>query len=110
MLALALTGERRTDEARRIIEPIVKYHRELAGRNHGDQQQHVELARALYAQALVEPEHRTALLQEASSLFDSVPAQMRALRSVRVWRDRVHEAMREPAARLVPAVTLRGVG
>jgi len=110
MLALALIGERRTDEARRIIEPIVKYHRELAARNHGDEQQHVELARALYAQALVEPEHRAATLQEAASLLDGVPAQMRALRSVRVWHDRVHAAMREPAASVAHTLPARGVG
>jgi tetratricopeptide (TPR) repeat protein len=110
MLALALAGERRTAEAQKVIDPIVKYHRELAARNHGDQQQHVELARALYAQALIEPEHRTALLQEASALLDSIPAQMQALRSVRVWRDRVRAAMRAPTTDLVPAAFIRGVG
>jgi tetratricopeptide (TPR) repeat protein len=108
MLALALAGQRRNAEAQQLIEPIVKFHRELAARNHGDQQQHVELARALYAQALIEPAHRAALLQEAASLFDSVPAQMRTLRSVRIWRDRIHEAMRQPAAGLAPTVLLRG--
>jgi tetratricopeptide (TPR) repeat protein len=110
MLSLALLGEHHRDEAQRIIEPIVKYHRELAARNHGDEQQHVELARALYAQALIEPEHRTALLREAASLVDAVPAQMRALRSVRVWSDRIHTAMREPAAGIAPAAAPRGVG
>ena len=110
MLSLALLGEHRGDEAQRIIEPIVKYHRALAARNHGDQQQHVELARALYAQALIEPERRTALLKEAASLVDAVPAQMRALRSVRVWSDRIHAAMHEPATGLGPTDAPRGVG
>jgi hypothetical protein len=93
-----------------VIEPVVKYHRELAAHNHGDQQQHVELARALYAQALIEPEHRTALLKEAASLVDAVPTQMAALRSVRVWSDRIHAAMHAPAASQAPAVAPRGVG
>jgi ABC-type hemin transport system ATPase subunit len=110
MLALALIGERRSDEARRIIEPIVKYHRALAARNHGDQQQHVELARALYAQEFIEPGHRNALLHEAASLIDGVPAQMRTLRSIQVWRGRVHAAMHGPAAGAAPANALRGVG
>ena len=110
ILALALAGERRNDEARQAIEPIVKFHRELAARNHGDQQQHVELARTLYAQALIEPAKRAALLREAASLLDSVPAQMRALHSVQLWRERVRAAMHEPAANLAPAVLFRGAG
>jgi len=93
MLALALAGEHRSDEARGIIDPIIKFHRDLAARNHGDQQQHVELARTLYAQSVIEPANRAALLREAASLLDSVPAQMQALRSVQLWRARVREAM-----------------
>src|ERR1700722_1962926 len=108
MLALALIGEHRDDEARRLIEPIVKYQRDLSARNHGDQQQHVELARTLYAQALIEPLHRTPLLQEAATLLEAVPPQMRGLRSVRIWRDRVHDALRTPSAGLAPPASLRG--
>jgi hypothetical protein len=93
MLALALAGEHRSDEARGIIDPIIKFHRDLAARNHGDQQQHVELARTLYAQSVIEPANRAALLREAASLLDSVPAPMQALRSVQLWRARVREAM-----------------
>ena len=110
MLALALIGERRDDEARRLIEPIIKYQRELAARNHGDQQQHVELARALYAQALIDPAHRAALLQEAATLLQSVPPQMQALHSVRIWRDRVHEALRAPSASRAWVSGYRGLG
>ena len=98
MLALALAGEHRSEEARGIIDPIVKFHRELAARNHGDLQQHVELARTLYAQAIIEPANRAALLHEAASLLDAVPPQMQVLRSVQVWRVHVREAMRGVAA------------
>ena len=110
MLALALIGERRGDEARRLIDPIVKYQRGLAARNHGDQQQHVELARALYAQALLDSSHRMALLQEAAALLQSVPPQMQALHSVRIWRDRVHDALRAASASIAPSASLRGAG
>jgi hypothetical protein len=36
--------------------------------------------------------------------------QMRALRSVRVWSDRIHAATHEPAAGLAPTAASRGVG
>jgi tetratricopeptide (TPR) repeat protein len=110
VLALALAGQRRTDEARQLIDPAVKYHRELAARNHGDQPQHVELARALYAQAQIDPAHRAALLREAATLIDSVPPQMRALSSIQLWRNRVHDAMRGSTTSLTPAARCRGVG
>jgi tetratricopeptide (TPR) repeat protein len=111
VLALALAGQHRSAEAQRLIDPIVKYHRALAARNHGDQQQHVELARTLYAQAMIEPPNRAALLREAATLLDSVPAQMRALRSVQLWRERVRAAMRQPAASVAhAAASIRGVG
>jgi tetratricopeptide (TPR) repeat protein len=102
MLALALAGQGRGADAQQVIDPIIRFHRDLAARNHGDQQQHVELARALYAKALIDPSHHTALLQEAAALFDSVPAQMRGLRSVRIWRDRVRDALHAPAAGPAP--------
>jgi tetratricopeptide (TPR) repeat protein len=110
VLALALAGEQRSAEAQRLIDPIVKYHRALAARNHGDEQQHIELARALYAEAMIEPANRTVLLREAATLFDSVPAQMRALRSVQLWRERVRAAMHQPVASLALAASVRGVG
>jgi tetratricopeptide (TPR) repeat protein len=98
VLALALAGEQRGAEARSIIDPIVRFHRELAARNHGDMQQHVELARTLYAQAIIEPTNRASLLREAAALLDAVPPQMQALRSVQLWRAHVREAMHGAAA------------
>jgi len=62
---------------------VVKFHRELAARNHGDEFQHVEFASALYAQALADKRVRPALLKEADALISGLPAQMRDLRSVR---------------------------
>ena len=57
-LALALARQGRGAQALEVIDPVVKLHRELAARNHGDQWQHVELASALYVQALCDPARR----------------------------------------------------
>jgi len=75
---------------------VVKFHRELAARNHGDEFQHVEFASALYAQALADKRVRPALLKEADALISGLPAQMRDLRSVRLWRDRIRAEL-QPA-------------
>ncbi len=107
MLALAVNGQHRTAEAQELIGPLVKFHRQLAAHNQGDQQQHVELARTLYAQAVIDPAHRAALLREAASLLDSLPAPMQGLRSVRLWREHVRDAMRTATARLTPSVPPR---
>ena len=92
MIALALVRQDRSAEARQVIEPVVKLHREIARHNHGDQIQKVEMASALYVQALVDPQRRTALLREARSLLDSVPGPVKALASTRTWSDRIREA------------------
>jgi hypothetical protein len=96
-LAMSLARQGRTADATQVINPVVQLHRELAARNHGDQWQHVELASALYAQALVDQPRRVALLKEAGKLVDSTPAEMRELHSVRLWRDRIGEALSKPA-------------
>ncbi len=101
-LALAVMRQGRAAEALEVINPVVKFHRELAARNHGDQWQHVELASALYAQALSDLRRRAPLLREAATLIDSVPAPMRALQSVRRWRDRISQSLRESNAAFVP--------
>ena len=99
-IALALVGLGKPAEARQVIEPVVKLHRDLASRNRGDENQKVEMAAALYAQALSDPARRAALLRESQALLASLPAQMKALNSVRVWTNRVREATAEqPAGR-----------
>ena len=89
-LALALARQARLDEARQVIAPVVTFHRALAARNHGDQWQHVELAAALYAESLTDARRAPALRREAAALVDAVPAPMRVLWSVRLWRTRIH--------------------
>jgi hypothetical protein len=85
-LALALSGQHREAEARSVLGPVLKKHRELAAAARGDPQEVVELARTLYAAAISDPEHRAALLREAGGLLDHLPADVRQLRSVQLWR------------------------
>jgi len=109
-LALALVRQGHTAQALEVINPVVKLHRELAMRNHGDQWQHVELASALYVQALCDPLRRAALLQEAATLVNSVPAAMRALHSVRRWHDRIALGLREGSAAMATLSVARSAG
>jgi hypothetical protein len=92
-LALALIKQDKIAEAAEVINPVVKFHRELVARNHGDQFEPTELASALYAQALTDKVHRTALLQEATQLIDSVAPETRGQHDVRQMRERIQQAL-----------------
>jgi tetratricopeptide (TPR) repeat protein len=109
-LALALARQGRLDEAAREIAPVVKFQRELAASNHGDQWQPVELASALYAQAMADRNQRAKLLQEAAGVLDNVSPTLRSLHDIRAWRTRINEAMHTGAAMVLPAALPRGAG
>jgi hypothetical protein len=94
-LTLALVRQGRLTEAAQTIAPVVKFQRDLKLKNHGDVWQPYELANALYAQALTDPKQAPALLREATSLFDQLPASMRELHDVRQWRARIEAARRK---------------
>ena len=96
-LALAQLRQGRTPEAAATIAPVVKLYRELAPRNHGDVWLPLELASALYAQALTDPKQRAALLKEASALVDALAPVLRPLHEVQQWRERIREAQRGTA-------------
>jgi len=91
-LLVALAREGHIDEAAQVIAPVVKFQRELAARNHGDRWQPVELARALFAQALTDKTRSTALLREAAALLDATPPAIRNLHDIKQWRERVRSA------------------
>jgi hypothetical protein len=91
-LAMSLARQRHLDEAVQVIEPVVKFHRELAAKNHGDRWQSLELASALYADALAEPKKSAVLLREAANLVDGLPPSIRELHDARLWRDRIRQA------------------
>ena len=95
--AMAIARQGRLDEAAQIIAPVVGFHRELAAKNHGDRWQRLELAAALYAEALTDGKRRAALLREAAALVDGLPATLKALHDVRQWRERIGAAERGAA-------------
>jgi hypothetical protein len=93
-LAMALARQGHLEEASQVIAPVVKFHRDLAARNHGDVWQPVELAGALFAQALSDKTRSAALLHEAAALLDATPLALQGLHDVKQWRQRVREALR----------------
>jgi hypothetical protein len=98
ILALAVSRQDRSGEAQQLITPIVAYQRGLAARNHGDQQQKLELAVALYAQAMIDARQRAVLLPQAAALRDALPASVRALHSAQLWRGKIREAQHGSAS------------
>ncbi len=91
-LALALARQGRQKEAADTIAPVLKLHRELEGKNRSDAWLPLELALALYAQALAEPAHAAALLKEAAAHAAQVPPQVAAVADVRRLRERIRTA------------------
>jgi hypothetical protein len=80
------------DEAAHTIGPAVQFERELAAKNHGDQWVPVELAGALYAQALADKKQSAALLREAARLLDGTAPTVRNTHDVRLWREWIRQA------------------
>ena len=88
-LAMALARQGKYAEAAKAIGPVVKFYRELAARNHGDQWVPIEFASALYAQALADKSHSAELLHEAAALIDGAMPPVRNLHDNRRWRERI---------------------
>ena len=109
-LAMALARQGHLAEAAQVIDPVIKFQRQLALQNHGDRWQPVELASALYVQALSVKPANSAALREAAALMDAVPPAMQPVRRVRFWRERIREAQRASSASAGPAVSIRGAG
>ncbi len=93
-LAMAMARQGHLEESAQTIAPVVKFHRELAAKNRGDEWQRVELAAALYAQSLTDKVHAAALQQEAAAILDGLPVSMRPLHDVKLWRDLIGAAGR----------------
>jgi len=89
--ALVLTRLNRREDAQKVITPVLKFERELSPRNRDDPSQRYELAVALYVAAVAGLGDTPAQLTEASALMDKLPPEMRALRDVTLWRDRIAE-------------------
>jgi hypothetical protein len=86
-MAQARSGK--SAEAAKAIAPVVKFYRELQARNLGVVWVPIELASALYAQALADKPHSAALLHEALALIDAAPPTMRNLHDIQRWRQRI---------------------
>ena len=97
-LALAQVRQGHTSDAARTIEPVVKFQRELAGRNRGDRWVPFDLACALYVEALSDQSKRAALLHEAAGLMEALAPEMGVVWDVRWWRARIREARQTAAA------------
>ena len=92
--ALVLTRLGRVDEARPLAAKALAFERELHTLGTDDQMHKVDLAQALVASAAVDPAQAKALLGEAKSLLDSLPAEARALRASRWTEALVNDAAR----------------
>jgi hypothetical protein len=109
-LAMAQARQGHTGDAAKTIGPVVKFDRELAARNHGDQWVPLDLASALYAQALAEPQQRAALLREAAALIDGLAPELKPLHDVRQWRERIRRAQQGPVTETPASTAERSTG
>ena len=109
-LAMAQARQGHTGDAATTIGPVVKFDRELAARNHGDQWVPLELASALYAQALAEPQQGAALLREAAALIDGLAPELKPLHDVRQRRERIRQAQQAPLTQTRPSTDDRSGG
>jgi hypothetical protein len=95
-LAMAVARQGRRSEAATLIAPVVQFLKEQAPRNHGNCWLPLQLALALYAQALADPSGRDARLREAAALVEGLAPELRSLRDVRQWHERILEAQQNP--------------
>jgi len=91
VLALALARLGRSEDARTLIEPVVKLERAFYARNRDSALQRLDLAKALFVQGLVDDTRRAELLREAASTIAALPAEMRSLKSIRTVASRVDD-------------------
>jgi hypothetical protein len=93
MRSVALARAGRSDEARELIAGELRFLRETERRNVDDAGMRLLLSQALYAAALgPQRTQARALLAESRALQDALPAEMRAARVVRWWREQLAHA------------------
>jgi hypothetical protein len=91
LASMIATRQGRSEDARRILAPVLAFHRGLHARGSDDLTQHVQLARALYAFALAKPTPRSPELAEAAAIIDRFPPAMRRQISVARLREWITE-------------------
>lgn len=82
LLAIALANNGRPGEAKALAEPALAFQRELHARQTDDEMDKFDLALTLLAVAAATAAEGGALLAEAQSTLDSLPAEARSLRGV----------------------------
>jgi Novel STAND NTPase 1 len=96
LAAMIAARQERYPEAQQLIDPVLKFHRELYERkDNEDFLQRVQYASALYVSALAAPGQKSAQLAQAAAMIDALPPDMRQLISVTVWRERVAEEQKK---------------
>ena len=88
-LAMAQAREGKLTAAAATLAPVLKMQRDLRARNKSDAWLPMELARALYAQSLIEPARAPALLKEAAQLLNGLTPAVRQLPEPQLWRARI---------------------
>ena len=95
LLSMALARQNRQPEAWKIVEPVLKFHRELAVRGSDDLYQLSMLARAQFAAALAFPHQAPSLLAEAAAIIDALPKEMSRRNSITQLRGWIAEEIRQ---------------
>lgn len=88
VLALSVARQGRLDEARRLVEPELRWHRDLVARGSESLEQRFVMAQGLLAAAVASPERARSHLVEAAAIMDAMPREARSLKStseVRGW-------------------------
>jgi hypothetical protein len=96
--SIAMSRLGQPTEARALLTPVLDWQRGRFARNHDDAEQRLDYASALYALALTDPVHRSDLLNQAAAIIAALPAEMRELKSTRMWMDRVQAERGHAAA------------
>lgn len=89
--ALVLARANRQEDAQKLIAPVLKFQRELSARNREDPTQRFELAVTLYVAAVAGLGDLASQMSEANALMDKLPPEMRRLKAVAIWLDRIAE-------------------
>ncbi|MBS0580075.1 MAG: hypothetical protein JSR36_12540 [Proteobacteria bacterium] len=93
-LALALGRQAQYEEALKLLGPVSEHQKAWRAKLHEDEQLKLEMARTLLASAVAHPGSGRAELEEARQLVASVPAAMKSLSSVAVWKVRIDDELK----------------
>jgi hypothetical protein len=89
LLALSLARQGRLVDARQVIEPVLKLHRELRAKGSDHLFQYRLMAEAQLAGALAWPAEAPVRLAEAAAMLDAFPDEMKRLRSIATVREEI---------------------